>query len=59
VFIRDNLCTGLVHADALDLVGNTQAFKERQIKGEQRFSDVEPRESILFKYDDVPARLRE
>jgi len=59
LLIRDNLCTGLVHADALDLVGNTQAFKERQIKGEQRFSDVEPRESILFKYDDVPARLRE
>jgi len=59
VFVRDDLRTGFVHADALDLVGNTEAFKQWQIEGEQRFSDVEARESILFKYDDVPALLRE
>jgi hypothetical protein len=59
MFVRDNLRAGLVHADAADLVGNTEAFKQWQIEGEQRFSDVEARESILFKYDDVPALLRE
>jgi hypothetical protein len=59
VFVRDDLRTGLVHADAFDLVGNTQAFKQWQIEGEQRFSDVEARESGFFKYDDVPTLLRE
>jgi hypothetical protein len=59
VSVRDNLRTGLVYADALDLVGNTEAFKEWQIEGEQRFSDVETRESIFFEYDDLPALLRE
>ena len=49
VFVRDDLRTGLVHADATNLVGNTQAIKQRQIEGEQRFSDVETRESILLK----------
>ena len=59
VLIRDNFRAGLVYADAFDLLGNTKAFKERQIEREQRFSDVEPRKSIFFKYDDVPALLRE
>ena len=55
--VRDNFRTGLIHADTLDLVGNAEPFEQWQIEGEQRFSDVEAGETILFKDDDVSALL--
>ena len=51
VFVRDNLRTGLVHTDALDLFGNAEPLKQRQIERQQRFADVKPRKAILFEQD--------
>jgi hypothetical protein len=43
--VGDNFRAGLIHADTLDLVGNAEPFKQWQIEGEQRFSDVESGET--------------
>src|SRR4029077_5921487 len=57
VFIRDHLGTRLVHADAPDILGNTQTFKQRQVQGQQRFADVETWKPVLLQKDDMPAFL--
>ena len=53
VFIRNEFGTGLVNADAVNVVGNTQSIKQRQIQRKQRLTDMEARKTLLLQNNDL------
>jgi hypothetical protein len=50
---------GLEDADLADLLQHAEPFQDRQVHGQEGFTDVEPGQVILLQDGDLPALLRQ